>query len=242
MASKKSSKVRKPEVDARRRYVEELARAEHASHQALLGPLAPRNPEQAHYLHLIRTKRITLASGVAGSGKTFVSMVHALEALERKEYERVVIVRPMVACGQDMGAMPGDEGEKYDPWLKPFLEIARLKLGESRLRTHLNMRWLQAEPLQTMRGSTFRRSFVILDEAQNVTSRQMKMFLTRLGEGSRMVLNGDDSQVDLPSYEVSGLTEAIERLSDLSEIGVIELTKSVRDPLIDKILKAYEKK
>lgn len=216
--------------------------AAHAQRKPLLGLLAAKNSEQAHYIRTILNKRITFATGRAGSGKSFIPVMLALEALERKECDRVVLVRPMVACGQDMGAVPGDEGEKYSPWLKPFLEVIRLKIGDTRMRTYFNTGKISAEPLQTMRGSTYRDAFVILDEAQNTTNVQMKMFLTRLGENTRMVINGDDSQIDLPSYMTSGLSEAMDTLMDIQEIGIIELRKSVRDPLIDKILDAYEQK
>lgn len=215
------------------------AQVEHQMSRIVFGPLQARNETQGQMICSMTDKRVTFAVGPAGTGKTFVSTSFAAELLEKGDIERIVITRPMVGCEEEMGFLPGDEYEKFAPWLGPFLDVLEGKLGKKKVETYLKFGKIIAKPLMMMRGATFRNSFVILDEAQNTTPGQMKMFLTRLGEGSRVVIDGDPEQDDLKIE--SGLVDAMRRFASSRSFGVIEFTEDdiVRDPMIREIVKAY---
>lgn len=209
----------------------------------IFGPLQAQNEAQGQMIATIQTKRVTFVTGPAGTGKTFVATSLAAEMLERGEIERLVIARPMVGCDEEIGFLPGTEAEKYAPWLDPFMDVLEGKLGKKKVETYFKYGKIVAKPLMMMRGSTFRNAFVILDEAQNTTEGQMKMFLTRLGNGSRVVIDGDVEQTDLPASKKSGLVDAISRFKGKSSFGIVEFTENdiQRDPLVREIVKGYRK-
>ena len=175
---------------------------------------------------------------------TFISTLHACELLESEQIERILITRPMVGCDENFGYLPGTEEEKYIGWVGPILEILEARLGKKRVKTLIEYDKICLKPLMMMRGSTFREAFVILDEAQNTTVGQMKMFLTRIGEGSKIVINGDIEQTDLKEGTKSGLEDAVERLRDSRIVKIVEFTENdiVRDPLVREIVRVYRKK
>lgn len=215
------------------------AQVEHQMSRIVFGPLQARNETQGQMIASMTDRRVTFAVGPAGTGKTFVSTSFAAELLEAGRIDRIVITRPMVGCEEEMGFLPGDEYEKFAPWLGPFLDVLEGKLGKKKVETYLKFGKIVARPLMMMRGSTFRNAFVILDEAQNATPGQMKMFLTRLGEGSRVVIDGDPEQDDLKME--SGLVDAMRRFRGSRTFGLVEFTEDdiVRDPMIREIVKAY---
>jgi len=201
----------------------------------------PRNKAQERYADAIEEKRIIFALGPAGVGKTFVATSIACEMLEAKEIERIIIARPMVGCDEEIGALPGSEMEKYAPWLGPFFDVMEGKLGKKKVESYLQYGKIVARPLMMMRGTTFRNALVILDEAQNTTPGQMKMFLTRLGEGSRVIIDGDLEQSDLPAGKLNGLADATHKLRNSNSAAFVEFTEDdiTRDPLVREIVLAY---
>lgn len=219
------------------------AQIEHEMNRVMFGPLEARNEAQGQLIATIQSKRITFVTGPAGTGKTFVSTSLACELLEAGEIERIVIARPMVGCDEEMGFLPGEEFEKYAPWLAPFLDVLEGKLGKKKVETYLKFGKIVARPLMMMRGATFRNAFVILDEAQNTTPGQMKMFLTRIGNGAKVVVDGDLEQSDLPQGKPSGLADALSKLQCSGVIGRVDFDEEdiERDPLVRQIVKAYRK-
>lgn len=219
------------------------AQIEHEMSRIIFGPLQARNEAQGRMIATIKSKRVNFVIGPAGTGKTFVATSMAAEMLEAGEIERIVIARPMVGCEEDMGFLPGTEAEKYQPWLGPFFDVLEGKLGKKKVETYLKFGKIVASPLQRMRGSTFRNAFVILDEAQNTTVGQMKMFLTRLGTNSRAVIDGDIEQNDLPKGKESGLADAVKRFKGSKHFGFVEFTEDdiERDPIVREVVKAYRK-
>lgn len=217
------------------------AAIEHQMSRVIFGPLEARNEAQGQMIATIKSKRVTFVTGPAGTGKTFVATSLACELLEEGLIERLVITRPMVGCEEEMGFLPGTEAEKYAPWLGPFFDVLEGKLGKKKVETYLKYGKIVAAPLMMMRGSTFRNAFVILDEAQNTTEGQMKMFLTRLGNGSKVVIDGDLEQNDLPSNKTSGLADAVRRMKGSSQFGMVEFDVEdiTRDPLVRDIVLAY---
>ena len=200
-------------------------------------------PQTAHQIALFQaTQRsdMVFAIGPAGSGKTFLAVAIALRALRRKEVKRIVITRPAVEAGEHLGFLPGNLNEKMDPYLLPIYDVLREILSEERLRFFREKGIIEIAPLAYMRGRTMNDSFILLDEAQNAISSQLKMFLTRLGLRSKAIITGDVSQIDLPEERKSGLAQAIGYLKDV-DIPVIWLDESdvMRHPLVKKILKAY---
>ena len=216
------------------------AQLEYEQNKPKFGPLQPRNPKQASLIQTLGDKRMNFVTGPAGCGKTFVITSWAAEKLESKEADRIVIVRPMVGCDEDIGFLPGSLEEKYSPWLGPFLDVLEGKLGKKRVESYMKYGIISAVPLMMMRGSTFRKSIVILDEAQNTTIKQMKMFLTRIGEGARVVVDGDLEQSDLPG-NTNGLKDVLELLKGRTTVGFTNFTESeiTRDPLVRDIVMAY---
>lgn len=217
------------------------ARLEREANKIVFRDLQPRNKKQAQLIHSLEEKRLVFASGPAGTGKTFVSTSFAIEELEAGNIEKIIITRPMVGCEEEMGFVPGSEYEKFAQWLGPFIDIFEGKLGRKKVETYMKFGKIQAKPLMTMRGSSFRNAIVILDEAQNTTRGQMKMFLTRAGEGSRIVIDGDVTQSDLGPGTINGMEDALHKLYDSPSIAIIEFVEDeiVRDPLVREILRAY---
>lgn len=199
---------------------------------------------QKRYVELMRRNLLTFSVGPAGTGKTYLAMAMAVMALKNKEVERIILTRPAVEAGEKLGFLPGDLAQKVDPYLRPLYDAMYDIMGTEAYQKLAERGAVEVAPLAYMRGRTLADSFVILDEAQNTTSEQMKMFLTRMGFGSRVVVTGDVTQIDLPAGKRSGLKEAIEVLSDVPGIGIAQLTHRdvVRHELVQAIVKAYEKK
>ena len=202
-----------------------------------------RTPRQVQYLRQIREHDITFGIGPAGTGKTYLAVACAVDALERDTVKRIVLVRPAVEAGERLGFLPGDLREKVDPYLRPIFDALNDMLPADQLAKRLGSGEIEVAPLAFMRGRTLAHAFVILDEAQNTTSMQMKMFLTRLGEGSKMMITGDPSQIDLPKGQASGLDEASRLLAGVNGIEVVRFTAGdvVRRDLVARIVEAYER-
>ncbi len=204
--------------------------------------LRGRTPNQVQYLHDILSHDITFGIGPAGTGKTFLAVACAVDALERSGVQRIVLTRPAVEAGERLGFLPGDLAQKVDPYLRPLYDALYDLMGFERVQAAFDKGLLEIAPLGFMRGRTLNHSFVILDEAQNTTPEQMKMFLTRIGFGSRAVVTGDISQIDLPRGNRSGLVDAAEVLQQVREIAFTRFTAAdvVRHPLVARIVEAYE--
>ena len=207
-------------------------------------PIEARNRNQEHYLDQLRTKRLIFATGEAGCGKTFLSTAYAAAALLAKDVDRIVVTRPVLESGENLGFLPGDISEKFSPYFRPVQDVLEKRLGGSFLEYCLrpDIRKVEIAPFAYMRGRTFENAVVILDEAQNVTKSQMKMFLTRLGENVTVIVNGDIRQCDLPNGVISGLADALTRFSTNDLVGVVEFTTEdcVRSELCQEVLYAYE--
>ena len=198
---------------------------------------------QQQYVEAIRTHDLTFAEGPAGTGKTYLAMALAVQALKSKEVERLILTRPAVEAGEKLGFLPGDLTQKVDPYLRPLYDALYDFMGAESYQKLMERGTVEVAPLAYMRGRTLSNAFIILDEAQNTTSEQMKMFLTRMGMGSKMVITGDVTQIDLPIGKKSGLVEALEVLRGVEDIGIVTLTHRdvVRHELVQAIVKAYEK-
>ena len=197
---------------------------------------------QRLYVDTIRDHVLTFAVGPAGTGKTYLAMALAVMALKNKEVERIILTRPAVEAGEKLGFLPGDLTQKVDPYLRPLYDAMYDFMGADSYTRLIERGVVEVAPLAYMRGRTLSDAFIILDEAQNTTSEQMKMFLTRMGFRSRMVVTGDITQTDLPSGKASGLAEAVSLLRDISGIGIVELTGKdiVRHELVQQIVEAYD--
>ena len=206
------------------------------------GVIKGRGPNQARYLHAIATHDINFGVGPAGTGKTYLAVASAVEALEANRVQRVLLVRPAVEAGEKLGFLPGDLSQKVDPYLRPLYDALYEMLGFEKVAKLIERNVIEIAPLAYMRGRTLNDSFVILDEAQNTTVEQMKMFLTRIGFGTVAVITGDVTQVDLPRHVRSGLRHAIEVLRGVDGISFTFYTSRdvVRHPLVAKIVRAYE--
>lgn len=202
-----------------------------------------RTAGQADYMQAIREHVITIACGPAGSGKTYLAVAMAVEALRRGEFRRLVLARPAVEAGERLGFLPGDLQAKINPYLRPLYDALNDILDPAAARRYVENDVIEICPLAYMRGRTLNSAFIILDEAQNTTPKQMQMFLTRLGEHGKIVVTGDVTQIDLPDYTTSGLIDARRRLADEPGVAIVELTKAdiVRHPLVSRIVEAYEK-
>lgn len=197
---------------------------------------------QYDYVKAIREHELTFAVGPAGTGKTYLAMALAVAALRNKEVERIVLTRPAVEAGEKLGFLPGDLSQKVDPYLRPLFDALYEMMGAESYQRLQERGALEVAPLAYMRGRTLSDNFIILDEAQNTTPEQMKMFLTRFGAGSRVVVTGDATQTDLPYGKQSGLLQALEVLKEIPEIAIVRLSQSdvVRHDLVQTVVKAYE--
>ena len=203
--------------------------------------IIPRSEKQKKYVRALRESEIIISAGPAGTGKTFLAVAVGLTMLLEKKIERIILSRPAVEAGERLGFLPGDMKEKVDPYLRPLYDSLYDLFHFEKIQRMIEIGDIEIAPLAFMRGRTLKNSFAILDEAQNATDTQIKMFLTRIGENSKIVVNGDPSQIDLPNKHMSGLNRAKKLLSHLDEIKVIDFDHSdvVRHPLVSKIVKAY---
>ena len=204
----------------------------------------PRSEKQKKYISALKESDIVISAGPAGTGKTFLAVAVALTMLLEKKIERIILSRPAVEAGERLGFLPGDMREKVDPYLRPLYDSLYDLLDFEKIQKKIEVGDIEIAPLAFMRGRTLKNSFAILDEAQNATDTQIKMFLTRIGENSKIVINGDPSQIDLPNKTISGLNRSKKLLGHLKEISVIDFdhTDVVRHPLVSKIVKAYSDK
>jgi phosphate starvation-inducible PhoH-like protein len=202
-----------------------------------------RTPTQALYLENIAHHDITFGIGPAGTGKTFLAVASAVDALERSAVQRIILTRPAVEAGEKLGFLPGDLGQKVDPYLRPLYDALYELMGFDKVQKAFERSALEIAPLAFMRGRTLNNAFIILDEAQNTTPEQMKMFLTRIGFGAKAVITGDVSQIDLPKGSPSGLVDAEHVLRRVSGIAITHFTSKdvVRHPLVARIVDAYDK-
>lgn len=206
-----------------------------------LKTLTVRSAKQKQYLETVTACDLTFAVGVAGTGKTFLAVSCALKALRDKSVTRIVVTRPIVEAGERLGFLPGDLQEKVNPYLHPIFDSFIDLVGPEKFAALWDSDIIEVAPLAYMRGRTIKNSFIILDEAQNATKEQMKMFLTRFGEGSKVIVTGDLTQIDLPQKNMSGLLHATTILKNIDEIGIIYFGSEdvVRHPLVGKIVAAY---
>lgn len=219
------------------------ASAEQASVKIAKGLIKGRGPNQILYMRNIQTHDLSLGIGPAGTGKTYLAVASAVEALEAERVRRLVLVRPAVEAGERLGFLPGDLAQKIDPYLRPMYDALYEMLGFEKVTRLIENHVIEVAPLAYMRGRTLNDAFIILDEAQNTTCEQMKMFLTRIGFGSTTVVTGDVTQVDLPRDTKSGLRHAVEVLKDVDGVAMTFFNAHdvVRHPLVQRIVKAYER-
>ena len=203
--------------------------------------IIPRSEKQKEYVRALRQSDIVISAGPAGTGKTFLAVAVGLTMLLEKKIEKIILSRPAVEAGERLGFLPGDMKEKVDPYLRPLYDSLYDLFHFEKIQRMIEIGDIEIAPLAFMRGRTLKNSFAILDEAQNATDTQIKMFLTRIGENSKIIVNGDPSQIDLPNKNMSGLDRSKKLLSHLNEISVIDFDHSdvVRHPLVSKIVKAY---
>jgi len=206
-------------------------------------PIKPKTVGQKKYIDIIRKNTITFSIGPAGTGKTYLAMAMAITAFRSGQVNRIILTRPAIEAGEKLGFLPGDLQQKVDPYLRPLYDALNDIMGAETFERNFERNLIEVAPLAYMRGRTLDNSFIVLDEAQNTTPEQMKMFLTRLGNNSKAVITGDITQVDLPIGQNSGLTEAVKILDDIPDIGISYLTAKdvVRHPLVQKIINAYDK-
>ena len=206
-------------------------------------PVKPKTLGQKKYVDLIRNNTIVFGVGPAGTGKTYLAMAMAITAFKNNEVNRIILTRPAIEAGEKLGFLPGDLQQKVDPYLRPLYDALFEIMGAENFNKNMEKGLIEVAPLAYMRGRTLDNAFIVLDEAQNTTPEQMKMFLTRIGYGSKAVITGDTTQIDLGEGKKSGLNEATRILSGIEDIGCIVLTNKdvVRHPLVQKIILAYEK-
>lgn len=205
--------------------------------------IRPKTLGQKKYVDAIKRSSIVFGVGPAGTGKTYLAVALAVYALKNKEIDKIILTRPAVEAGEKLGFLPGDMNEKVDPYLRPLFDALQEMMGQDAYLRHIERGSIEIAPLAYMRGRTLSNSFIILDEAQNTTKEQMKMFLTRMGENSRIVVTGDVTQIDLPKNVKSGMIDAIDVLDGVEGIEIVKLTAKdvVRHELVTRIIQAYEK-
>ena len=238
---------RHPDPEQVSRIVAEISGAEAAPAAPIEGLAAgrkvvARTPGQHRYIEAIRDSSLVIAIGPAGTGKTYLAVALAVEALRQRQIRKIVLVRPAVEAGESLGFLPGDLQAKINPYLRPLLDALNEMIDYDQIKDYMERDIIEVVPLAYMRGRTLNDAFIILDEGQNATVSQMKMFLTRMGEGSKIVCSGDVTQVDLPPNTRSGLTDALDRLSGIRGITAVKLTQKdiVRHPLVQAIVNAYD--
>lgn len=203
--------------------------------------IKPKNESQVKYFHDLEKNTIIFATGAAGTGKTFLAVAYAIDQLKKNKTQKIIITRPIVEAGENLGFLPGELQEKVDPYLIPIYDALNFILGQETVKKYLEKQIIEIAPLAYMRGRTLNDACIILDEAQNTTATQMKMFLTRLGNNAKMIITGDESQIDLKASQKSGIVHASEILTDIEGISFIKFSSKdvVRNPLVAKIIKAY---
>lgn len=203
--------------------------------------IRPKTAGQRAFVESVQRNTLTFGIGPAGTGKTFLAVVMAVRALREREVARLILSRPAIEAGERLGFLPGDLKEKVDPYMRPLYDSLGELLDDTVVARYLERGIIEVAPLAYMRGRTLSDAFVILDEAQNATRDQLKMFLTRLGSGSKMIVNGDVTQIDLPGGATSGLLEVPRRFDGIDDIGIVELSETdvVRHPLVSRIIRAY---
>ncbi len=206
--------------------------------------IKPKNANQRALVNAVEKHDLVFAVGPAGTGKTYIAVAMAVKALKNKSIRKIIITRPAVEAGENLGFLPGDLKEKIDPYLRPIYDALGDMIPSEKLKFYLESNIIEIAPLAYMRGRTLNKAYILLDESQNTTSIQMKMFLTRMGSSSKMIVTGDRSQIDLPHNHKSGLLQATEVLKDVEGVSMIELTGDdvMRHKLIKKIIHAYQKK
>lgn len=204
-------------------------------------PIKPKTANQQKLVQMVKDNDLVFALGPAGTGKTYISVALAVRALKNKQVKKIIITRPAVEAGENLGFLPGDLKEKIDPYLRPIYDALNDMIPYEKLRYYMEREIIEIAPLAYMRGRTLNNAFILLDEAQNTTPMQMKMFLTRMGPDSKMIVTGDGTQIDLPSRQNSGLKEAIRILQNVKGIGIMELNEKdvVRHRLVRDIIDAY---
>lgn len=218
------------------------AAPDYVIHYGRKGAISPKTEGQKAYVNIVQKNDVVFSIGPAGTGKTFIAVVFAVAALENHEVDRIILCRPAVEAGESLGFLPGDLKEKVDPYLAPLYDSLRTLFAENKLSQLLEQKTIEVVPLAYMRGRTLDSAYMILDEAQNATVMQMKMFLTRLGIGSRAIITGDVTQIDLQRRSDSGLVQVAGILKDVEGIGFVMLDQNdvVRHPLVMKIIQAYD--
>lgn len=204
--------------------------------------IKPKSLNQARIVEAVRQNDLVFALGPAGTGKTYVSVALAVRALKNKEVKKIILTRPAVEAGESLGFLPGDMKEKIDPYIRPIYDALGDMIEADKLKQYQENNIIEIAPLAYMRGRTLSNAFILLDEAQNTTPMQIKMFLTRMGQGSKMIITGDKTQIDLPPKQKSGLIEAVEVLKNVKNISFIELNSKdvTRHPLVREIIHAYD--
>jgi phosphate starvation-inducible PhoH-like protein len=204
--------------------------------------IKPKSINQSKLVDMVNKKDLVFAIGPAGTGKTYISVALAVRALKNREIKKIIITRPAVEAGESLGFLPGDLKEKIDPYLRPIYDALDDMIPREKLRHYLENNTIEIAPLAYMRGRTLNKAFILLDEAQNTTPMQIKMFLTRMGPHSKVIITGDTSQVDLPNRQTSGLIDAVNTLKEVEGIGVIHLSSTdvVRHKLVKEIIEAYD--
>ena len=206
-------------------------------------PITGRTPNQKKLVEAFAKNDLTFALGPAGSGKTYVAIALAVKALKNKEVKKIILSRPAVEAGEKLGFLPGDMKDKIDPYLQPLYDALQDMIPATKLKEYMELNIIQIAPLAFMRGRTLNDAVVILDEAQNTTAQQIKMFLTRMGMNTKMIVTGDMTQIDLPASQTSGLVQALRILKGVKGISFVELNKKdiVRHKLVERIVDAYER-
>ena len=205
--------------------------------------IKPKTPNQKKLVEVVKDNDLVFSLGPAGTGKTYISVALAVRALKNKEVKKIIITRPAVEAGENLGFLPGDLKEKIDPYLRPIYDALEDMIPSEKLKYYQENNDIEIAPLAYMRGRTLHNAFILLDEAQNTTAKQIKMFLTRMGPNSKVIVNGDISQIDLPKNQRSGLVEAVSILKDVNGIGFVEFDGRdvVRHKLVKDIIEAYDK-